>query len=58
MKKLLVALLVLAFTLAMVGGAALAEDNLIMPTSLTIIDEEAFYGDTALDRVVLENLHL
>lgn len=44
---------VLAFTLMLsVGGAAFA-DTLTLPSSLSVLGEEAFCGDTSLDEVVV-----
>ena len=44
---------VLTFTLMLsVGGAAFA-DTLTLPSSLSVLGEEAFCGDTSLDEVVV-----
>ena len=53
LRKTLAMLMVLALLLADGGIAALAENVLILPKALQVIEEEAFYGDTSLDKVVL-----
>lgn len=39
--------------LFMFGWAAASADTLVLPASLTVVEEEAFMGDTSLDEVVL-----
>ncbi len=53
--RILAALLVLAMLLTNNGIAALADILLTMPAELQIIDEEAFYGSTSIDKVVLSD---
>ena len=56
-RRLFATLLVLVMLLTNSGMTALAEAVLTMPAALQIIDEEAFYGDTFIDKVVLpENI--
>lgn len=52
-RRLFAFLLVLAMLLTDSGMTALAEAVLTMPAALQIIDEEAFYGDTSIGKVVL-----
>lgn len=52
-RRLFAILLVLAMLLTNSGMTALAEAVLNMPAALQIIDEEAFYGSTSIDKVVL-----
>ena len=54
-RRLFVILLVLAMLLTNNGMTALAEAVLNMPAALQIIDEEAFYGSTSIDKVVLSD---
>lgn len=54
-RRLFAILLVLAMLLTNSGMTALAEAVLNMPAALQIIDEEAFYGSTSIDKVVLPN---
>lgn len=51
------AAIILAFVLLLTneGVAAFAEAVFTLPVALKIIEEEAFYGSTSLDRVVLPN---
>ena len=53
--RLFAFLLVLAMLLTNSGMTALAEAVLTMPAALEIIDEEAFYGSTSIDKVVLSD---
>ena len=54
-RRLLAIILVLSMFLMNGGVTALADAVLTMPAALQIIDEEAFYGDTFIDKVVLPN---
>lgn len=54
-RRLFAAILVLAMLLTNSGLSALADAVLNMPAALKIIDEEAFYGDTSIDKVVLSD---
>ena len=53
MHRILAFALVLVMVFADCGIAALAQGVLTMPAALKIIDEEAFYGSTSIDKVVL-----
>ena len=53
--RLVAILLVLVIILADSSMVALAEAILTMPAALQIIEEEAFYGSTSIDKVVLSN---
>ena len=44
---------VLVLLLLLTGAAALAEGTLTLPAGLEVIEEEAFYGITAFDQVIL-----
>lgn len=55
MHRILAFALVLVMIFADGGIAALAQGVLAMPASLKIIDEEAFYGSTSIDKVTLPN---
>jgi len=59
MKSGMCRFLAIALTLSMflsnIGASALAEAVLTMPAALQIIDEEAFYGSTSIDKVVLSD---
>ena len=44
---------VLVLLLLLCGTAALAEGTLTLPAGLEVIEEEAFYGITAFDQVIL-----
>lgn len=49
-------LLVVILALLLSDGSVLAATNtLTMPAALQIIDEEAFYGDTSINKVILPN---
>nr|MCR5173064.1 leucine-rich repeat domain-containing protein [Oscillospiraceae bacterium] len=52
-RRILAWILVLALTAADGGASALAADTLALPAETTVIEEEAFFGDTSLDEVVL-----
>lgn len=54
-RKLLAMFLVLAMLVSDSGVVALADAVLTMPAALQIIEEEAFYGSTSIDKVVLSN---
>ena len=54
-QRLVSMILVLILLMANGGLTALADAVLTMPAALQIIDEEAFYGSTSVDRVVLSN---
>ena len=54
-RRLFAILLVLAMLLTNSGMTALAEAVMNMPAALQIIDEEAFYGSTSIDKVVLSD---
>ena len=54
-RRLFATILALALLLTNSGLAALADTVLNMPAALKIIDEEAFYGDTSIDKVVLSD---
>ena len=54
-RRVLAFVLILVLLLTNSGVTALAEAVLTMPTALQIIDEEAFYGSTSIDKVVLSN---
>ena len=54
-QRLVAMILVLVLLMANGGITALADAVLTMPAALQIIDEEAFYGSTSIDRVVLSN---
>lgn len=41
------------FSLLLLAATVAHADTLTLPSSLTVIEEEAFYGDEALDKVVL-----
>lgn len=52
-RRILSFVLILVMIFADGGIAALAEGVLRMPAALKIIDEEAFYGSTSIDKVTL-----
>jgi len=52
MRRLLAGFMVLMLVSAEVCGIA---ETLTLPAALQIIDEEAFYGDTSIDKVVLHD---
>ena len=54
-RRFFAIVLTLALLLTNSGMATLAEAVLTMPAALQIIDEEAFYGDTSISKVVLSN---
>lgn len=51
----LIAIVVCFILFAYSGIVALAEDTMILPSSLQIIEEEAFYGSSSISRVVLSD---
>ena len=56
MKRIRSAFVILvAFAVFLTGGnlASLAESILTMPASLEVIEQEAFYGSTSIDKIVL-----
>ena len=53
MKKIFWTLLCAAMLAALLCGALAESDTLKLPADLTTIDEEAFFGDTSVDTVVL-----
>ena len=53
-RQILVLVMILALLLS--DGSVLAAVNtLTLPAALQIIDEEAFYGSTSIDKVVLSD---
>lgn len=54
-KRVAAMMLVLALLLTNGGVAAFAEAVFTLPTALEIIEEEAFYGSSSIDKVVLSN---
>ena len=46
-------MLLIALIITISIGVALADNVLTLPTSLQIIDDEAFYGSTSIDKVIL-----
>ena len=54
-QRLVAMMLILVLLMGNGGIVALADAVLTMPAALQIIDEEAFYGSTSIDRVVLSN---
>ena len=52
-RSIRIFLLGLALTLGLVCGVLAEESALTLPGNLTVIDEEAFYGDVSIDKVVL-----
>ena len=55
MRRVLAVLLVLAMLLTNCDMTALADAILTMPAAVRIIEEEAFYGSTSIDKVVLSD---
>ena len=54
-RRFISMLLVLCILVSSTSFSALAESVLVMPAALQIINEEAFYGSTSIDRVILSN---
>ena len=51
--RLISLMLIVCITLGSAGLTVLAESVLRLPAALKIIEEEAFYGSTSVDKVVL-----
>ena len=53
MYKCLLALLMVLLVIILGNSGAKAENDFILPSSVTIIEKEAFYGDESIHSVVL-----
>ena len=54
MKKWMQRWISLTLTMCMLAATALGEGRFVLPAGLKVIEEQAFYGDTSVDEVIVQ----